>query len=72
MFVQAEGRWIGFEFKVSDAPKMTKSLSIVHSDLELEELFVVKLLGRGYPLEKRIRVMSLEGGLVFCNEIAKG
>lgn len=72
LFVQAGRRRIGFEFKVSDAPKMTKSLSIVHSDLALDELLVVKPLGRGYPLEKRIRVLSLEEALVFCNEIAKG
>ena len=72
MFIQAGGRRIGFEFKVSDAPKMTKSLSIVHTDLALDELLVVKPLGRGYPLEKRIRVLSLEEALVFCNEIAKG
>ena len=72
LFIQAGGRRIGFEFKVSDAPKMTKSLSIVHTDLALDELLVVKPLGRGYPLEKRIRVLSLEEALVFCNEIAKG
>jgi predicted AAA+ superfamily ATPase len=71
LFIQAGGRRIGFEFKVSDAPKMTKSLSIVYKDLALEELLVVKPLGRGYPLEKRIRVLSLEEALVFCNEIAK-
>ena len=57
---------------MSDAPKMTKSLSIVYKDLALDELLVVKPLGRGYPLEKRIRVLSLEEALVFCNEIAKG
>ena len=71
LFVQAGGRRIGFEFKVSDAPKMTKSISIVQRDLALDELLVVKPLGRGYPLEKRIRVLSLEEALVFCNEIAK-
>jgi hypothetical protein len=64
---------IGFEFTVSDAPKMTKSLSIVHTDLAPDELLVVNLtsLGRGYPLEKR-RVLSLEEALVYCNQIAKG
>jgi len=71
LFVQAGGRRIGFEFKVNDAPRMTKSLSIVHSDLVLDELLVVKPIGRGYPLEKRIRVLSLEEALVFCNEVAK-
>jgi predicted AAA+ superfamily ATPase len=72
LFIQAGGRRIGFEFKVSDAPKMTKSLSIVYKDLALDELLVVKPLGRGYPLEKRIRVLSVEEALVCCNEIAKG
>jgi hypothetical protein len=51
---------------------MTKSLSIVYTDLVLDELLVVKPLGRGYPLEKRIRVLSLEEALVYCNQIAKG
>ena len=72
LFVQAGGRRIGFEFKVSDAPRMTKSLSIVHCDLALDELLLVKPLGRGYPLEKRICVLSLEEALVFSHEIAKG
>ena len=72
VFVQAGGRRIGFEFTVGDAPKMTKSLSIVYTDLALDELLLVKPLGRGYPLEKRIRVLSLEEALVYCNQIAKG
>lgn len=72
LLIQPGGKRIGFEFKVADAPKMTKSLSIVQSDLALDELLVVKPLGRGYPLEKRIRVLSLEEALMFCNEIAKG
>ena len=72
MFIQAGGRRIGFEFKVSDAPRMTKSLSIAHTDLALDELLVVKPLGRRYPLEKRICVLSLEEALVFSHEIAKG
>jgi len=51
---------------------MTKSLSIAHTDLALDELLVVKPLGRRYPLEKRICVLSLEEALVFSHEIAKG
>lgn len=70
LFIQAGGRRIGFEFKVSDAPKMTKSLSIVNRDLALDELVVVKPRGRGYSLERKIRVLSLEEALLFCNEIA--
>ena len=72
LFVQAGGRRVGFEFKVGDAPKMTKSLSIAQTDLAIDELVVVKPTGRGYSLERKIRVLSLEETLQFCNEIAKG
>lgn len=71
LFVQAGGRRIGFEFKVGDAPKMTRSLSIAQTDLALDELMVVKPRGRGYSLERKIQVLSLEEALLFCNEIAK-
>jgi predicted AAA+ superfamily ATPase len=71
LFVQAGGRRIGFEFKVGDAPKMTRSLSIAQTDLALDELVVVKPRGRGYSLERKIQVLSLEEALLFCNEIAK-
>ena len=71
LFVQAGGRRIGFEFKVGDAPKMTKSLSIAQTDLALDELVVVKPTGRGYSLERKIRVLSLEETLQFCSEIAE-
>ena len=71
LFVQAGGRRIGFEFKVGDAPKMTKSLSIAQIDLALDELVVVKPTGRGYSLERKIRVLSLEETLQFCSEIAE-
>jgi predicted AAA+ superfamily ATPase len=71
LFVQAGGRRIGFEFKVGDAPTMTRSLSIAQTDLALDELVVVKPRGRGYSLERKIQVLSLEEALLFCNEIAK-
>jgi hypothetical protein len=69
LFIQPGGKRVGFEFKVSDAPRMTKSLSIARDDLKLEELIVVKPTGAGYDLEDRIRVMSLEDATAYCGEL---
>ena len=71
LFIQPGGRRIGFEFKVSDAPRMTKSLSIARDDLKLEELIVVKPTGAGYHLEDSIRVMSLEDAAAYCGELTR-
>ncbi len=70
LFIQPGGKRIGFEFKVGDAPRMTKSLSIAQNDLALDELLVVKPGGSGYSLDRKIRVVSLEEALDFCDKIS--
>lgn len=70
LLIQPGGKKIGFEFKVADAPKMTKSLSIAQIDLALDELLVVRPSGRGYLLDRKIRVVSLEEALDFCDKIS--
>jgi len=72
LLIQSNGKRIGFEFKVADAPKMTKSLSIAQNDLSLHKLLVVKPRGHGYPLENNIRAASLDEALEFCDAIASG
>ena len=72
LLIQSNGKRIGFEFKVADAPKMTKSLSIAQNDLSLHKLLVVKPRGHGYPLENNIRAASLDEALEFCDGIASG
>jgi predicted AAA+ superfamily ATPase len=72
LLIQPNGKRIGFEFKVADAPKMTKSLSIAQNDLGLHKLLVVKPRGHGYPLENNIRAASLDEALEFCDAIASG
>lgn len=57
------GKPTGFEFKVSDAPKLTRSMSIACHDLGLDRLFVVSPIERGYPLADRIDVVSLEAAI---------
>jgi len=72
LLIQSNGKRIGFEFRVADAPKMTKSLSVAQNDLGLHNLLVVKPRGHGYPLENNIRAASLDEALEFCDAIASG
>jgi len=72
LFVQPAGRRIGFEFKVGDAPKLTKSMSVAVADLHLEELIVVKPAGRDFAMAPKIRAMSLEAAMEYCNRSVSG
>jgi predicted AAA+ superfamily ATPase len=59
LLVVVDGKLIGFEFKVSDAPKLTRSMSIACQDLGLHRLVVVSPASVRYPLADRIDVMPL-------------
>ena len=69
LLVEPNGRRIGFEFKVGDAPKLTKSMGVAMSDLKLEELIVVKPAGRDYAMAQGIQAMSLPSALSFCHSL---
>jgi len=53
------GRRIGFESKVADAPKTTKSMHIAMEDLSLDEVFVVVPRSGTYPLARKITACGL-------------
>lgn len=53
------GKRLGFEFKHSDAPKLTKSIQVAFNDLQLDELTVIYPGTRAYSLTDKIRVVSL-------------
>lgn len=53
------GSPIGFEFKISDAPTLTRSMTIARDDLGLRRLFVVAPVSRPYSLASHIDVVSL-------------
>jgi predicted AAA+ superfamily ATPase len=72
LFVQPRGRRIGFEFKVGDAPKLTKSMSVAVADLRLEELIVVKPAGRDFAMAPKIRAMSLGAAMEYGNSLVSG
>jgi predicted AAA+ superfamily ATPase len=54
-----QGKRLGFEFKYTDAPKLTKSMRIAFEDLKLDELFVIYPGNRSYQLTQDIKVISL-------------
>lgn len=50
---------IGFEFKYTDVPKMTKSMRIALEDLKLDELNVIYPGNKNFILDKKINVLGL-------------
>lgn len=56
-------RRIGFEFKRSVAPEITKSMHIALADLRLERLDVVHAGERTFPLAERVRAVALARAL---------
>lgn len=53
------GKRLGFEFKFSDAPTMTKSMLIALQDLQLDQLTVLHPGSNTYQLAEKIVVMGL-------------
>ena len=60
LFVQLNGKRIGFEFKLADAPAMTRSMRIAHEDLRLDRLFVVYPGKASYDLAEWAEVLPIE------------
>ena len=54
-----EGRRIGFEFKLADAPALTPSMTTARDSLALDRLWVVAPTERPYELAERIQVLPL-------------
>jgi uncharacterized protein len=59
LLVMRQGKRFGFEVKLSDAPRLTKSMRIALDDLRLDRLFVVSLSPRSYRLDPRVEVVTL-------------
>jgi len=53
------GRRVGFEYKVGDAPKLTRSMAVARHDLDLHRLFVVAPVAKPYTLAAGIDVAPL-------------
>jgi len=67
-----KGLKFGFEVKLSQAPRLSKSMHIVLKDLNLTQLFVVYPGRKSYDLAESVRVVSIDDlpGLLQAEEIA--
>nr|NGX45581.1 hypothetical protein [Chlamydiota bacterium] len=54
---------LGFEFKYTDSPKITKSMRIAMEDLSLDELVLIYPGTKSFPLGENIRAEGLESYL---------
>ncbi|MBI5330373.1 MAG: ATP-binding protein [Betaproteobacteria bacterium] len=59
LYVQAGGKRLGFEFKLTDAPRLTPSMRSAVENLELDQLTVVHAGAEGYPLAEGMEAMPL-------------
>jgi predicted AAA+ superfamily ATPase len=60
LFIIQGGKRLGFEFKYTDVPKITKSMRIALDDLHLDHLTVVYPGAHTFPLEEKITAQSFE------------
>jgi predicted AAA+ superfamily ATPase len=54
-----KGKRLGFAFKYTDSPRMTKSMVTAFNDLHLDELILIYSGEKSFPLDKRIRAEGL-------------
>lgn len=59
LLIVKDGKKLGFEFKYSDAPSLTKSMKIAMTDLNLDRLTVIYPGSKSYFLDEKIKVISL-------------
>ncbi len=64
------GRRIGIECKRSDAPRLTPSMRIAMTDLELDRMIVIYPGARRYPLAEKVEVVPLVEVAGLAGELA--
>lgn len=60
LLILKNGKRLGFEFKYSDSPKITKSMRIAITDLQLDSLTIIVPVPCSFLLEEKIAVRGLE------------
>jgi predicted AAA+ superfamily ATPase len=59
LLITSRGRRFGFEFKYSEAPRVTRSAHTAISDLQIDHIWVVYPGEHSFPIEKKITGMPL-------------
>lgn len=60
LLIFKDGKRLGFEFKYSDSPKITKSMGIAIQDLHLECLYIIFPGTSSFPMNEKITACGLE------------
>lgn len=69
LFTVIDGTRVGFEFKRSDAPKLTPSMRIACEDLRLDRLFVVTPGAARFAMTERVSAVGLEAVAAVRDEL---
>jgi hypothetical protein len=72
LLVMIGGKRHGFEFKYSDAPGRTRSMSVAIQDLNLEHLWVLYPGNQDYSLEEKISVTPVSSLPILTEKVRKG
>lgn len=59
LLVMHKGKRLGYEFKFSEAPQITKSMRVAMQDLKLDSLTIVNPGPHEYSMEEKINVLGL-------------
>ena len=70
LMITLGGRRHGFEFKMSDAPGVTRSMRVAIADLGLEHLWVVYPGDQRYALDDGITVLPLSGVVELAHALS--
>ncbi len=60
VFVLTAGKRVGFEFKYSDAPALTRSMHVALRDLQLDKLWIVYPGSQSYDLHDQVSAIPVE------------
>jgi uncharacterized protein len=59
LFIQHRGKRYGFEFKIDDSPRMSKSMHVALEDLKLTQLYIVHPGEGSHPVHERVSTLAL-------------
>lgn len=60
LYVIKDGKKIGFEIKLSDAPDITKSMTIALNDLDLDHLYIINSSDQFWQKSDKISVLGIK------------
>ena len=63
-------RRLGFEFKRTDAPRLTRSMTVALETLRLDRIDVIHAGMHGYPMHERVRAVPMHGLLEALKPLA--